>query len=52
MHSRITLRPILEIAIAGFAVAGAEIDNFVSGAHDAGFVLDDDYRVPGVAQSL
>lgn len=35
---------------AGFALAGAEIDDLIGGAHDAGFVLDDDDGVAGVAE--
>ena len=33
-------------------VAGAEVHDLVGGAHDGGFVLDDDDGVPEVAQAL
>ena len=35
---------------AGFAVTGAEIEDLVGGAHDAGLVLDHDDGVAGVAE--
>lgn len=37
---------------AGFAVAGAEIDDLVGGAHDGGFVFDDDDGVAGGTEAL
>jgi hypothetical protein len=35
---------------AGFAVAGAEVEDLIGGAHDAGLVLDDDDGVAGVTE--
>ena len=37
---------------AGFAVAGAEVNDLVRRPNDTGFVLDHDHRVSQVAQSL
>ncbi len=37
---------------AGFATAGAEFDNLIGDADDAGFVFDDDDGVAGVAQAF